>query len=421
MSSTESTSIRHRVAQIVSETPVFDLHTHLFSARFGDLLLYGIDELLTYHYLIAEVFRAAPMDYDRFWQMNKQAQADYIWDQLFIRRSPVSEACRGVLTVLQAFGIDLTARELKTIRQHLATIPTAAYIDQVFKLANVQTVVMTNDPFDPDERPAWDDGPEVDHRFQPALRIDPLLNDWDTAAARLHEWGYQVHGTLDANDVDSVKRFLRDWVEGIRPRYMAVSLPPTFRFPEDSSRAKLIEQCVLPIAAEQDIPFAMMIGVKRGVNPRLKLAADGVGLGDVDSVSHLCSQFPNNRFMVTMLARENQHELCVTSRKHPNLLPFGCWWFLNNPSIIDEMTRERFELLGTSFVPQHSDARVLDQIIYKWKHSRAIIADVLADKYEDLARTGWHVSEDQMKRDIKGLLGETFNEFCEKPMPSSSK
>jgi hypothetical protein len=30
-----------------------------------------------------------------------------------------------------------------------------------------------------------------------------------------------------------------------------------------------------------------------------------------------------------------------------------------------EMTRERMEMLGTTFIPQHSDARILEQVIYK--------------------------------------------------------
>ena len=86
---------------------------------------------------------------------------------------------------------------------------------------------------------------------------------------------------------------------------------------------------------------------------------------------------PEIRFLVTFLARENQHELCVAARKFSNLMPFGCWWFLNNPSIVSEITRERFELLGQSFIPQHSDARVLEQLIYKWKHARKQIIDAL--------------------------------------------
>jgi hypothetical protein len=75
-----------------------------------------------------------------------------------------------------------------------------------------------------------------------------------------------------------------------------------------------------------------------------------------------------------VLSRENQHELCVYARKFNNLMPFGCWWFLNNPSIVEEITRERIELLGASFIPQHSDARVLEQVIYKWRNTRATLA-----------------------------------------------
>ena len=81
----------------------------------------------------------------------------------------------------------------------------------------------------------------------------------------------------------------------------------------------------------------------------------------------------------------------MLARKFRNLHIFGCWWFTNVPYLIDEITRLRLELLGLSFTPQHSDARVLDQLIYKWQHSRRIIARVLVDKYSDLAQTGWQV------------------------------
>jgi hypothetical protein len=43
---------------------------------------------------------------------------------------------------------------------------------------------------------------------------------------------------------------------------------------------------------------------------------------------------------------------------------------LNNPSLVEEITRMRLEMLGMSFIPQHSDARVLEQVIYKWRSSR---------------------------------------------------
>ena len=117
------------------------------------------------------------------------------------------------------------------------------------------------------------------------------------------------------------------------------------------------------------------------------------------------------KFLVTMLSRENQHELCVAARKFRNLMVFGCWWFLNTPSIIDEMTRMRFKLLGTSFIPQHSDARVLEQVVCKWIHSRAIIGNVLAEKYVDIAAAGWTATEDNIRRDASALLGGNFWKF----------
>ncbi len=397
--------------EIVAETTVTDMHTHVYAPDFGELLLWGIDELLTYHYLIAEYFRVADTGYDQFWQMDKQAQADAIWQALFIERSPISEACRGVLTVLNKLGLDTGTRKLDEYRAWYAEQDVRDFVDTVYKTANIDVAVMTNDPFDDTERPVWEQGWDKDPRFRAVLRIDPLLTNWDGIVTRLEAMGYGVVAAPSERTLSEVRRFLSDWVERMDALYMAVSLPPTFRYPEESVRARLIDECVVPVCREHRIPFAMMIGVTRGVNPSLRLAGDGVGRSDVACVERLSAAHPEAKFMVTMLARENQHALTVATRKFPNLLLFGCWWFLNNPSLIEEMTRMRFELLGTSIMPQHSDARVLDQVIYKWEHSRRIIARVLADKYADLVATGWTVSETEMRRDARLLLGGNFWNF----------
>jgi hypothetical protein len=138
-----------------------------------------------------------------------------------------------------------------------------------------------------------------------------------------------------------------------------------------------------------------------------------VGLSNLTVLQNLCAGYPKNKFLTTVLARENQHELCVLARKFRNLHPFGCWWFTNVPYLIDEITRLRLELLGLSFTPQHSDARVLDQIVYKWQHSRLIIAQALVEKYSALAQTGWRVSHAEIERDVKDLFGGAFERFCQ--------
>ena len=159
------------------------------------------------------------------------------------------------------------------------------------------------------------------------------------------------------------------------------------------------------------LPFAMMIGVRRRVNPALHDAGDALGRADVSAIHRLCREYPDHRFLVTMLSRENQHELCVAARKFSNLLPFGCWWFLNNPSIVSEITRERIELLGPSFIPQHSDARVLEQLIFKWGHSREVIADALGNAYEKLLRAGRAVTRNDIERDVTRMFSSNFREW----------
>ena len=212
----------------------------------------------------------------------------------------------------------------------------------------------------------------------------------------------------------AARRFLDDWITRMKPVYMAVSLPADFVYPDDSLRTRLIREVVLPTGREHKLPFAMMIGVRRGANPALRDAGDSVGRADTSSVERICAD-PENRFLVSMLSRENQHELCVAARKFANLMPFGCWWFLNNPSIIREITDERLEMLGATFIPQHSDARILDQIVYKWKHSRQVIAAALTESYSALMRDGWKLTTSEIERDVKRLFQENFRGFVGLP------
>ena len=165
----------------------------------------------------------------------------------------------------------------------------------------------------------------------------------------------------------------------------------------------------MPFCKERDIPLALMIGVNKLVNPEMRLGGDSVGKCSVESLEHMCVDNPDTTFLITLLSRENQHELCVAARKFPNLKVFGCWWFLNNPSLVEEITRMRVEMLGLSFIPQHSDARVLDQLVYKWDHSKEIIAEVLVDQYTGLVRAGWALSEEDIRRDINQLFSGNAN------------
>jgi hypothetical protein len=75
------------------------------------------------------------------------------------------------------------------------------------------------------------------------------------------------------------------------------------------------------------------------------------------------------------------------------------------------------ELLGTAFTAQHSDARVMDQMLYKWPHSRAVIAKVLSQEVAKLMVSGCTVlTREQLRLDVKRLFRSSYEEFMEKSL-----
>jgi len=241
-----SAVLAKRVEKVVANTPVFDIHTHLYDPAFGELLLWGIDDLLTYHYLVAEAFRYLELPPERFWLLPKTQRADLIWDVLFARHSPISEACRGVLTTLNLLGLDVKKRDLPPLRRWFAKQDPDKHITRCLELARVGKICMTNSPFDNLERPLWKKRFRRDERFVAALRIDPLLLEWPQAAGRLAEWGYDAEPGLSASAISEVRRFLSDWTKRMDAKYLMVSLPPDFHFPDQTTCARLVEQAVLP-------------------------------------------------------------------------------------------------------------------------------------------------------------------------------
>src|ERR1051326_4095673 len=148
VSESKRSALARRVEKIVANTPVFDIHTHLYDPAFKALSLWGIDELLLYHYLVAESFRYLTVSYEHFWSLPRARQAELIWDELFVRHSPLSEACRGVLTTLKLFGLDARKRDLPALRRWFAKQNFQKHVTRCLELAKVERICMTNSPFD---------------------------------------------------------------------------------------------------------------------------------------------------------------------------------------------------------------------------------------------------------------------------------
>ncbi|KAL3664837.1 hypothetical protein V7S43_010017 [Phytophthora oleae] len=418
------------VREAVASVQIIDVHTHLFPPSHGKLMLWGINELLTYHYLVAEFLQTAPMQVEEFNAHSKEKQAALIWQHLFVDRSPVSEACRGVLTTLHLLGLDhlVAKRDLVAIQNWFKQQDPEEYVDTVFRLSGLKYAVMTNIPFEPEEARHWLGDPATNtpppawsrKYFRSALRVDQiLLGDWASIGPTLDV--FKLPHTLAG-----VRTLLEKWIDIMKPEYFMSSVPIFFEYPDENSPksavgelpngAELLLQVLLPLAEEKKLPIALKFDSVRPINARYGVAGDGVKPSNVDILIKLCNNFPRVKFLATFLSRVNQHEVTVTANKFRNLHLYGCWWYCNNPSIIEELTRMRIEILGTAFTSQHSDARVLDQLVYKWSHSRDVIGEVLVDMYEKLFATGWKVAKSDIERDVQRLFGLSYEEYMGKEM-----
>src|SRR5882762_2627411 len=145
--------ISSTVEDVLATTQFVDIHTHLFAPAFGKLGLWGIDELLTYHYLEAELFRSSEMLPEHYWTLSKSEKADVVWRTLFVENTPVSEATRGVIAILKAFQLPTHHSALPEARAFFKNQNAESHMQRVLHMAGVSTVVMTNDPLDPEESP----------------------------------------------------------------------------------------------------------------------------------------------------------------------------------------------------------------------------------------------------------------------------
>ena len=68
-----------------------------------------------------------------FYALSKQEQANLVWDELFVRRLPLSEACRGVLTTMTELGQGehLQRRDLAAIREWTRAQDPESYVNLV--------------------------------------------------------------------------------------------------------------------------------------------------------------------------------------------------------------------------------------------------------------------------------------------------
>ena len=108
--------------------------------------------------------RSADVRPEQYYGMAKSAQADLIWDTLFVRNTPLSEATRGVVAVLSALGLDPAAPDLREARAFFQGVRLG--ISRPCARARAgRSRRHDHESLRSAEVRVWDDGPALDSRF----------------------------------------------------------------------------------------------------------------------------------------------------------------------------------------------------------------------------------------------------------------
>ena len=394
-------NLREELNKIINNTEIFDIHTHLFPSSFKTYYLSGIEEVLNYHYLIAELLTSTNITPNAFYDLNNKDRAKKIWEELFIKQTPISEACKGVLTILSSFEIDYSSKSFDQINTEYLELHLS---DQdILNRSKISNLVMTNNPFDLEEWKLFEKKDWNSDVYLASLRLDDILLDPNkciqTAKNKIQD---------NLNERDLIIKYLDTAYEQSNPVYAAISL-------NKDQLSTLIENKIFSYIFEwlklKNLPLSLLLGVKRHVNKEFLLAGDGIDRVDLSYLSKLCNKYPKNKFLCSCLSLNDQHELTVLGRKHSNMRIFGFWWFMNQPTLIEMIMNLRIELLGFNFIPQHSDARVTDQLIYKWSHFKVILNKILFSHYSELVLRGFKISEEKIITDVNKLLSKNALNF----------
>ena len=378
--------IKFYIEKFVNSTPIFDIHTHLFPSKFKKYYNVGLVKLLNYHYLKAELFSLGNIKINNFNNLDDNKKAKIIWNNLFLNRYPLSTATQGVLRILKIYGVDDVNQKFEKILK--ITNENQLSEEDIFKITNIKQVVMTNNPFDKEERKILN--LNKDNKYLTSIRIDDLFIEPINKKDFLTSYYLSNHEKIKMA-INEIKKILKN----NKPSYFSLSSENLDEFEND-----LFFNNFLPLLRQSKTPMMLLIGVKREVNKLYKDAGDGIGTLNLNNLEKILSKFPNNNFLVSCLDYRDQFRLNVLARKFQNLKIVGFWWFINNESIIENLLKQRFELLGDNFILQHSDARIVDQLVYKWLDFKSIYIKVMVEKYHKLLSMGYKIKTIDLEKKI---------------------
>lgn len=398
-----------------------DIHVHDMPDCCGEqFALVGPDATIDYHYAYGEYMGGCGLlseQAQKFWAMKQSERVDLLAKSMFCDGClQTSEARKGILTAASVLGLPTSSgdfmRILREWREMFRELGRERYTDLIFERAGITHVVSTQSPFVPEECQLYL-RPEVidswDSRYWCGLRWDefalkPEVSD-EICKGLMNR--PEAAGSLSQQKTCSASRKLLEfWISHLpNVKYVALSLPGWARLSRECERSQRIRQVlsevIIPVARERKLPVFLMPYVRRGLNANFRNAGDCVERGEINDLIEFISCTPDVVFAVTPLDENDNYPLSFAARALPNLRIWGHWWGNLNPVLIEQQLRLRMQMNGYVHFGVNSDARIRDQLLFKWpRYFRAQKKVLVEEALDQIESTGFPVTIETLRNSI---------------------
>ncbi|MBO3803269.1 MAG: hypothetical protein JTT11_05265 [Candidatus Brockarchaeota archaeon] len=413
-----------RLMEEISESKIVDIHSHIDPSRPSAKTA---ADILLYHYLATELRSAGvPEEILSEGKEPEQRAKGAVPYMRLIRNTTTYWCLKRILEDIYGFEGDVTESNYPSLRERIvANSGRADRAEEVLrKRGGIRKTFLT---FDYATEPP-DHDPSL---FAGALRIEPLIGRLSPASLRNLSKstgrGVETMGDFEEALTDLFKKF-RGCVA-----VTASFLPSEFYVKPDRGKARSAFENllkggdlareernslssyalgeILERAAENRVPFQMMVGVTRpvpGASPP-DLAITAFEPGMLLSYCQAFHEFKDVEFDVFLANRVQSQELTVIAKNYPNVHVSGYWWYNLYPSIIREILRERLQMLPANKI----NGFFSDAYVVEWSYGKAClvksqVARVLAEMVEDgfySIETAKELATDLLERNPAKLYG----------------
>ena len=391
-------AMRETLWNAAHQTPAVELRSAVGPDAAGPDGVSGLDGLLTSPPLLDEFFRRRAFlggsrneagDEERLRNLAPGELADLVWRRLFLDRQPLSEAARTILTTLGLFGVDVSVRDLRAVRERFELTPATERLEKAIRIANLEMLLHPVEPTGPE-----DGAKRLPRRrgFRPVLCLTGLFGEWRESAKRLRLLGFGVKTKVDGFVALELRRFLAAEADRVEPAAVSIDWPPGHA-PDDGGLGRLARESVLSLCRERKL--AVLFG----------------NAGTGDGFSRLWEDNSDVRFIVFPRRDAVDSAAALASGGVRNVLPCSPGWPGSHPSRLSSFLGRSLEALGTDFHACHSGARRPEELAGRWAHLRWSLGEALIRRYGELWRTGWRFTEEEARSDVLALLGGNAKAF----------